>query len=63
MACFKAASTVRINALRGTPGAPVWQARFHDHVVRDDRALLRIRWYIQNNPRKLLEKLGLVLAG
>lgn len=63
MACFKAASTVRINALRGTPGAPVWQSRFHDHVVRDDRALQRIRWYIQNNPRKLLEKLGLDWAG
>jgi len=27
-----------------------WQARFHDHIIRNDRALQRIRNYIRNNP-------------
>ena len=31
---FKAAVTRRINARRGTPGAPVWQQDFDEHVVR-----------------------------
>lgn len=29
-----------------------WQSRFHDHIIRDDNALQRIRMYIQQNPRK-----------
>jgi REP element-mobilizing transposase RayT len=28
-----------------------WQARYHDHRVRNDRELERIRWYIRNNAR------------
>jgi REP element-mobilizing transposase RayT len=27
-----------------------WQAKFHDHIVRSDDSLKRIREYIQNNP-------------
>lgn len=27
-----------------------WQARFYDHIIRDDGDLNRIREYIQNNP-------------
>ena len=27
-----------------------WQSRFHDHVIRDEKALERIRNYIVNNP-------------
>ena len=26
-----------------------WQARFHDHIVRDTKEMNRIAWYIQNN--------------
>jgi putative transposase len=29
--------------------AMVWQPRFHDHVIRDDKDLERIRHYIVNN--------------
>lgn len=29
-----------------------WQPRFHDHIIRDDAELLRIRKYIYKNPRK-----------
>ncbi len=30
----------------------LWQRSFHDHIVRDERDLTRIREYIQDNPRK-----------
>jgi len=29
-----------------------WQPRFHDHIIRSDRALQNIREYIINNPRQ-----------
>ena len=47
---FKTFSAKRINDLRGTPGAPVWQRNYYEHVVRDERALNRIRQYIAENP-------------
>jgi REP element-mobilizing transposase RayT len=28
-----------------------WQTRFHDHIIRDDDELQRIRDYIRNNPK------------
>ncbi|MBD2774224.1 hypothetical protein [Iningainema tapete] len=27
-----------------------WQTRFHDHIIRDEESLNRIRQYIVNNP-------------
>jgi REP element-mobilizing transposase RayT len=36
--------------MRGTPGAPVWQRNYYDHIVRDDQDLNRIRQYIRDNP-------------
>ena len=29
-----------------------WQTRFHDHIIRDEESLQRIRQYIVNNPAK-----------
>ena len=29
----------------------LWQERFHDHIVRNETELNRIREYIENNPR------------
>jgi putative transposase len=49
---FKGASARQINALRGTPGAPVWQRNYYEHIIRDDRDLDRIRSYIANNPSR-----------
>jgi REP element-mobilizing transposase RayT len=46
---FKGAATRRINRRRGTPGAPVWQRNYYEHIVRDRRALQRIRRYIRQN--------------
>ena len=47
---FKSAATNRINEHRGTPGAPVWQRNYFEHIIRDDESLNRIREYILNNP-------------
>lgn len=32
----------------------IWQANYYEHVIRDERALDKIREYIQNNPQELL---------
>ena len=46
---FKSAVTKRINAIRGTPGLPVWQRNYYEHVIRNDDELDRIRQYIVDN--------------
>ena len=46
---FKSIVTKRINERRGTPGLPVWQRNYHEHILRDGE-LDRIREYIRNNP-------------
>ncbi len=30
----------------------IWQSRFHDHVIRDQKSLDNIRAYIKENPKK-----------
>ncbi len=50
VAGFKSTVTKQINALRSSPGTPVWQRNYHEHVVRDESALQRIRTYIDGNP-------------
>jgi len=52
VAGFKSAVTTRINAMRGTPGAPVWQRNYHEHVIRNDLEFDRIHEYIVNNPMR-----------
>ncbi len=47
---FKAVTTKRVNDIRGTQGAPVWQRGYYEHIVRNERELQRIRAYIVNNP-------------
>jgi REP element-mobilizing transposase RayT len=47
---FKSAVTKRVNEIRHTPGAAIWQNRFYDHIIRDEKSLQRIREYIVNNP-------------
>jgi hypothetical protein len=49
---FKAFSSRRINELRGTPGIPIWQRNYYEHVIRDEEDLNQIREYIINNPLK-----------
>ena len=47
---FKSAVTREINDLRGEKFPPVWQGRFHDRIIRNERELAAIRRYIHNNP-------------
>jgi putative transposase len=47
---IKSFSTRAINALRKTPGRPVWQRNYFEHIIRDERDLNRIRRYIHENP-------------
>ena len=34
---FKSAVTKSINTFRNTPGTPVWQRNYYEHIIRDDR--------------------------
>lgn len=47
---FKMNSSKRINRLRYTIGASVWQRNYYEHVIRNEAELARVREYIQNNP-------------
>ena len=40
----------RINQMRNTPGIPVWQRNYWEHVIRSEDSLNKIRDYIINNP-------------
>ena len=47
---FKPFSSRRINEYQNTYGLSIWQSRFHDHIIRDEESLNKIRQYIINNP-------------
>jgi REP element-mobilizing transposase RayT len=49
---FKSAVSRKINKLRPHAADGLWQVSFYDHVVRNDRALDRIREYILSNPER-----------
>lgn len=49
---FKSAMTRQINAFRGTPGAPVWQRNYYEHIIRDESSYQTIAAYILNNPAR-----------
>jgi REP element-mobilizing transposase RayT len=50
VAGYKSAVTVRVNAVRDSPWAPVWQRNYHERLIRDPTELSRIRRYIAANP-------------
>jgi putative transposase len=52
---FKSISTRRINVLHNTPGLPLWQRNYYEHIIRQDHEWERIRKYIQNNPAQWAE--------
>jgi len=49
---FKSAVTKRVNEMRGTPGTPLWQRNYYEHVIRNERTLNAIRQYIADNPAR-----------
>lgn len=49
---FKAVAARRINRVRKTPGVPVWQRNYYEHIIRNERELDAIRRYIEHNPAR-----------
>ena len=47
---FKSIVTKQINRLGNTPGMPVWQRNYFEHVIRNEKELFMIRQYIRLNP-------------
>lgn len=55
---FKSATTKQVNMLlKNTEGGSIWQSRFHDHIIRNEEDMNRIREYIRYNPLKWQEDL------
>ena len=52
---LKTFSARRINEIRKTPGTPIWQRNYYEHVIRNEIDLEDTREYTQNNPLKWLE--------
>jgi len=50
IAGFKSAVTTKVNAIRKTPGIPVWQRNYYEHVIRNEDDLNGVREYINYNP-------------
>ena len=48
---FKTFSARRVNERAGTRGVR-WQRGYYEHVIRNEKALDRIRAYIANNPAR-----------
>lgn len=49
---FKYQSTRNINELRNTPGWPLWQRNYYEHIIRNEDELAMVRRYIVENPLK-----------
>jgi len=50
VAYFKYQSTKQINKLTHAPGQMIWQRNYYEHIIRNEKKLERIRYYIGNNP-------------
>lgn len=49
---LKTVSAKRIGQVSDLAGPYVWHRDFYDHIVRDDRSLVRIREHIKTNPAR-----------
>ena len=47
---FKSISATQVNRLLSRSGQPLWQRNYFEHIIRDGKALTRIREYIATNP-------------
>jgi putative transposase len=52
VAYFKYQTAKQINQIRNTPGTPVWQRNYYEHIIRSEKDLKSIREYIRYNPLK-----------
>ncbi len=49
---MKSISAIQINRNRGVTRQSVWQARFHDGVIRDEDEFAHLCWYVEDNPNR-----------
>ena len=47
---FRSLCAKRINHVRDTPGAPVWQRNYHESIVHSERESEAVRFCIKHNP-------------
>ena len=52
---FKSVVTKRSRSLEPPPRLPIWKRNYHDHIVRNEKDLDRIRNYIISNPSRWSE--------
>jgi len=52
---FKSTVTRQINNIRNTPGHPVWQRSYYEHIIRNEKSYSHISEYIRYNPEKWME--------
>jgi len=50
IAGFKSAVSKQINQKRGTPGKPVWQRNYWEHIISNEQSYQDIVSYIVDNP-------------
>jgi putative transposase len=50
IAAYKSTTARMINTMHRTPGRPVWQRNYYEHIIRNERDWSTIRRYICNNP-------------
>jgi putative transposase len=49
---FKAAATRAVRLQLGDPAMKLWQRGFHEHVIRNEMEVVRLREYIAGNPAR-----------
>ncbi len=47
---YKSAVTHRINLMRETPGARIWQRNYYERILRTQSDQESARWYVRTNP-------------
>ncbi|MCL4558950.1 MAG: transposase [Deltaproteobacteria bacterium] len=52
---FKSIVTKKINLIRSTPGAPLWQRNYYEHIIRNEGDMNGIREYVMNNTLRWIE--------
>jgi len=52
---YKMKTAKEINIIRHIEGVPLWQSRFHDHIIRNEKSYQTIADYIINNPKNWKE--------
>ncbi|MEZ4668028.1 MAG: transposase [Anaerolineae bacterium] len=50
MGSYKSAVTRRVRQHMQTDDTSIWQISFHDHIIRSEQSLNKIRHYVLNNP-------------